>query len=80
MLFKVLILVIWLKKTYYNTKVKDIEDKIFAHSTYITTNDFNNNFSTTMFNKRLKRAKLATNKDLDTLKKMLLKTKKEQKN
>ena len=39
--------------------------KIPNHDKYITTNDFNK-LSRTIFDKRLKQAKLATNTDLNT--------------
>ena len=46
--------------------IKDIEDEIPKHDNYITTYDFNK-FSGTIFDERLKRAKLATYDDLDTV-------------
>ena len=50
------------KKAEYDAKIKDIELKISD----ITINDFNK-FSCTVFDETLKQAKLATNKDLDTV-------------
>ena len=46
--------------------IKDTEDEIPKHDNYITTYDFNK-FSGTIFDERLKRAKLATYDDLDTV-------------
>ena len=47
------------KKTEYDTKVKDIDDKTSDHDKYIVTNDFNK-FLGTIFHKRLKETKLRT--------------------
>ena len=40
MLFRLLILVTRFKKTEYDVKIKDIEDKIVDHSVYITVYKF----------------------------------------
>ena len=48
-----------LKKTDYDAKIKDIDDKTPNHDKYIVTNDFNK-FLGTIFHKRLKETKLRT--------------------
>ena len=40
MLFTLMILVIQLKKAYYNTKIEKIEKKIPNHDKFITTKEF----------------------------------------
>ena len=40
MLFKLLLIVISLKKTDYDTNISEIEKKISNHNIYITTQDF----------------------------------------
>ena len=54
------------KKADYYTKIEEIENKIPGHEKYITTNDFNK-FLGTIFDERLKQAKLATGNDLNTV-------------
>ena len=54
------------KKADYYTKIEEIEKKIPGHEKYITTNDFNK-FLGTIFDERLKQAKLATGNDLNTV-------------
>ena len=60
-------------------KIKDIEDKAPDHSVYITSNS-NNKFSGTVFDERLKQAKVATNKGLDTFEQRAVETKERMKN
>ena len=55
-------------------KIKDIEDRIPFHSVYFTGNDFNKS-SSTIFDERLKRAKLDKNKDLGTVEQSVNKNK-----
>ena len=55
-------------------KIKDIEDRIPFHSVYFTANDFNKS-SSTIFDERLKRAKLDKNKDLGTVEQSVNKNK-----
>ena len=64
MLFNVIFLVVQFKKLNTRQKLKILK-KIPNHDKYITTNDFNK-LSHTIFDKRLKQAKLATNTDLNT--------------
>ena len=64
MLFNVIFLVVQFKKLNTRQKLKILK-KIPNHDKYITTNDFNK-LSRTIFDKRLKQAKLATNTDLNT--------------
>ena len=52
-----------IKKADYDTKIRDIKKKIPDHDKYIT-NKYFNTFST-IFNKKLKREKIATNNDLN---------------
>ena len=54
------------KKTDYNPKIKDSEDKIPDHFVYISTNKFNNFFSV-LFDDKLKITNVATSKDLATV-------------
>ena len=60
------------KKADYYTKIEEIENKIPGHEKYITTNDFNK-FLGTIFDERLKQAKLATGNDLNTVVKRAIK-------
>ena len=60
------------KKADYYTKIEEIEKKIPGHEKYITTNDFNK-FLGTIFDERLKQAKLATGNDLNTVVKRAIK-------
>ena len=67
MLFKPLILVIESKKTYYDTKISEIEKKITDHdhnNKYITTKAFNK-LTIENFAVRSKQANLATKADID---------------
>ena len=64
------------KKTEHDVKIKDTGDKIPDHSVYVTTNNFNK-FSGTIFDGRLKQAKLATKKDLGTVEQRAIENKKE---
>ena len=54
-------LVIWLKKTDYDTKVTEIENKLnnHNHDKYITTPEFNT-LAADVFNARLSQANLVT--------------------
>ena len=54
-------LVIWLKKTDYHTKVTEIENKLTDHNhdKYIDTSEFNK-LATDVFNARLAQANLIT--------------------
>ena len=58
-------LVIWLKKTDYDTKVTEIENKLnnHNHDKYIDTSEFNK-LAADVFNARLAQANLVTNTDL----------------
>ena len=60
-------LVIWLKKTDYDTKVTEIENKLnnHNHDKYITTPEFNT-LAADVFNARLAQANLITKTDFDT--------------
>ena len=59
-------LVVLLKKTDYNTKIRDIENKLnnHNHDKYITTPEFNT-LATNVFNARLAPANLVTKTDFD---------------
>ena len=59
-------LVIWLKKTDYNTKITEIENKLnnHNHDKYIDTSDFNK-LAADVFNMRLAQANLITKTDFD---------------
>ena len=59
-------LVIWLKKTDYNTKITEIENKVNTHNhdKYITTSEFNT-LAANVFNARLARANLVKKTDFD---------------
>ena len=59
-------LVIWLKKTDYNTKVSEIENKLnnHNHDKYIDTSEFNK-LAADVFNARLAQANLITKTDFD---------------
>ena len=63
---KYLALVIWLKKTEYNNKVTDIENKLnnHNHDKYIDTSKFNK-LAADVFNARLAQANLITKTDFD---------------
>ena len=65
LLFRLLKLVIQLKKTDYNTKMFKIEKKTLNHNLdkYITTQEFNK-LTKESFAARLKEAKLATKDDI----------------
>ena len=56
-----------MKKTDYNTKISDIENKISDHNhdKYITTSEFNK-LTTGTFNARLGQTNLITKTDFDT--------------
>ena len=56
-----------MKKTDYNTKISDIENKITDHNhdKYITTSEFNK-LTTGNFNARLAQTNLITKTDFDT--------------
>ena len=53
-----------LKKTDYDTKIEDIEKKTLNHDKFIINNN-SNKFSDKRFDKKLKRAKLTTNNDIN---------------
>ena len=59
-------LVVWLKKTDYNTKVTEIENKLnnHDHDKYIDTSKFNK-LAADVFNARLSQANLVTKTDFD---------------
>ena len=59
-------LVIWLKKTDYDTKVTEIENKLNNHNRhkYITTPEFNT-LAADVFNARLSQANLVTKTNFD---------------
>ena len=59
-------LVVFLKKTDYDTKITEIENKInnHNHDKYITTPEFNT-LAADIFNARLARANLVTKTDFD---------------
>ena len=63
---KYLILVIQLKKTEYNTKVAEIENKLnnHNHDKYIDTTEFNK-LAANVFNVRIAQANLVTKTDFD---------------
>ena len=65
MLFRLLMLVIQLKKTEYNTKIDEIENKILGHNLdkYITPQK-SNNFTPDNFAARLARLNLATKNNI----------------
>ena len=65
MLFRLLMLVIQLKKTEYNTKIDEIENKILSHNRhkYITSQK-SNNFTADNFAARLARLNLATKNNI----------------
>ena len=67
MKIKYLTLVIWLKKTDYNTKITDIENTLnnHNHDKYTDTSEFNK-LAVDVFNARLAQANLITKTDLDT--------------
>ena len=52
-------LVVQLKKTDYNTKITEIEQKVTDHYKYITTPE-NNTLAASVFNARLPQANLIT--------------------
>ena len=60
------------EKTDFYTKTEDIEMEIANHNKYITVNVFNK-FSSTVFDERLKQAKLTTNDDLNTIEQRAIK-------
>ena len=64
---KYLPLVIYLKKTEYNTKITEIENKLnnHDHDKYIATRDFDS-LAADIFNARLAKANLITKTDFDT--------------
>ena len=64
---KYLILVIQLKKTEYNTKVAEIENKLnnHNHDKYIDTPEFNK-LAAGVFNERISQANLITKADFDS--------------
>ena len=66
MKIKYLALVIWLKKTEYNNKVTDIENKLnnHNHDKYITTPEFNT-LAAGVFNARLAQVNLVAKTDFD---------------
>ena len=55
-----------LKKTDYNTKITDIENKLdnHNHDTYVATSEFNT-LAANVFNARLAQANLITKTDFD---------------
>ena len=53
------------KKTDYDTKVTEIENKLNNHDKYITTPDFNK-LAANVFNARLARANLVKKTDFDS--------------
>ena len=59
-------LVIWLKKTDYNTKITEIENKLnnHNHDKYIDTSEFNK-LAVDVFNARIAQANLITKTDFD---------------
>ena len=59
-------LVIQLKKTDYNTKITDIENKLtdYNHDKYIDTSEFNK-LTGDVFNARIAHANLVTKTDFD---------------
>ena len=59
-------MVVWLKKTDYDTKISDIEKKIsdHDHDKYITTPEFNT-IAANVFNARLAQANVITKTDFD---------------
>ena len=59
-------LVIWLKKTDYNTKITEIENKLnnHNHDKYIDTSDFNK-LAADVFNATIAPANLTTKTDFD---------------
>ena len=59
-------LVVWLKKTDYDTKVTEIENKLnnHNHDKYITTTEFNT-LTVDIFNARLSQADLVTKTSFD---------------
>ena len=58
------LLVNWLKKTDYNTKVTWIENKLTNHGKYIDTREFNK-LAADVFNARIAQAKLIAKTDFD---------------
>ena len=56
-----------MKKTDYDTKISEIENKVSDHNhdKYITTPDFNNILAPRVFTARLARANLVTKTDFD---------------
>ena len=63
MKIKYLTLVVLLKKTDYNTKITEIENKLnHNHDKYITTPEFNTS-AADVFNARLKQANLVAKTD-----------------
>ena len=66
MKIKCLALAVWLKKTEYDTKVTEIENKLnnHNHDKYITTPEFNT-LAADVFNARLAQANLVTKTDFD---------------
>ena len=76
--FRILIMVIQLKKLTRTQKLKILK-KPPKHDKVISTDDIYK-FSVTIFDERLKQAKLAANKDLDFVKQRAIKNGKIQKN
>ena len=66
MKIKRLALVIWLRKTDYNTKITEIENQLnnHRHDKYIDTPEFNK-LAADVFNARLAQANLITKTDFD---------------
>ena len=62
MLFRLMILVIQLKKAYYNTKTEKIQKKIPNHDKFITTKEFNQ-LKDEDFAERLKQRNLYSKND-----------------
>ena len=63
---KYLVLIIQLKKTNYNTKITEIENKLnnHNHDKYIDTSEFNK-LAADVFNARIAQANLVTKTDFD---------------
>ena len=63
---KYLVLIIWLKKTDYDTKITDIENNLnnHNHDKYIDTSEFNK-LAVDVFNARIAQANLITKTDFD---------------
>ena len=60
---RLFILAVQLKKTDYNTKINEIENKINDHGKYITTQKFNK-LTSENFDGRLKQANFASKNDI----------------